>query len=370
MIGIVAAFTPLAVGEIVLDELSDNQIGPRKKKANRGNSVSIFGGVSQDRDVDAKDPLSELEQDDGSGDFIMGFDIGYWWKLKKVPFEFGVEFEASFMAMEIAAFNEQATITTVDDRAISGTTVATEVASNPSSSSSSSSTSTTTTTREITDVNTTTRVTRIPASAFSGLAPGAVPAIGTARSEANSVSGTLTGELSSSATVRRDGDTVIVEQTGVTANERKTSTERRRTPARQDVKTDANAAVFLLNAYIALDLHRYRARLGPILSRVKPYAGAGVGGAQFWFRNTEVLATPEDFGTPLSPFATDEFVFATKYFAGVEYAITRKFSAYAEYQRFGFHDFDDLDDIYADFWVGGVKWYYDAQDELSDEEIE
>lgn len=250
---VVASHFALPAGaEIILSDFED-QIGKPKGRADRGNSVSIWGGSTQNQSGKSIIDGTEFDLDDQSSDFIMGIEVDYWWRMKKVPLEVGIGFEGSFLATELAGARD-----------FFDTSVA-------------------------------------PPSATS-----------------------------------------------------------------DKYSTDANAAIFLLNAYVALDLYRYRARLRG-LSRLKPYAGGGIGGAQFWFRNATSMYDPASTVTT-EPFATDQFVFAYKGFAGLEFMVNRKVSVFAEYQHYYFEGLKDVDPFDTGAWVGGVRIIYDARDELEEEE--
>ncbi|MEM9480913.1 MAG: hypothetical protein AAGA58_14760 [Verrucomicrobiota bacterium] len=250
---ILAVSSPLARSEVFINELSDKKIGDKKQKSMRGNSFSIWGGVTQGQDGRPVVDMTPFGVDDRASDFIMGFDIDYWWKMKKFPIQTGIGFEGSFMATELAA------------------------------------------TRDFLDTSV------VPPAEAS-----------------------------------------------------------------DSFSANANGAIFLLNAHIALDLHRYRARLRG-LSRLKPYVGGGVGGAQFWFRDTVTMYDPSS--TVMStPFAVDEFVFAYKYFAGVEVMVNEKVSVFAEYQNYFFDGLDNVKDLEVGSWVGGIKLIYEAKTDLEEEE--
>lgn len=149
--------------------------------------------------------------------------------------------------------------------------------------------------------------------------------------------------------------------------------------------TDMNAAVFLLNGAVGVDLRRYRPYIGKVLSNFKPYAGAGLGGAQIWFRNTELTSadnvrTAEEFAKlpPTDPpasvpdsedaestiFASDAFVFAYEYFWGFEYQFNHKTAGFFERRKLHFDSFDDeVSDYENAIWSLGLRILYDKEDE-------
>ncbi len=62
--------------------------------------------------------------------------------------------------------------------------------------------------------------------------------------------------------------------------------------------SDINAVVFMLNAQVSLDFKVIEPwipdkNLAKAVTALKPYIGAGVGGAQLWFRNTQTLSYAE-----------------------------------------------------------------------------
>lgn len=123
-------------------------------------------------------------------------------------------------------------------------------------------------------------------------------------------------------------------------------------------QTDLNAVLFMLNGSITLDLKRYRARLGPYLSRVRPYLGYGIGGAQLWFRETQTVTKDPTKSASVSVFEMDEFVFAQQFFAGVEYNINDRFSVYGEYRRLDLADFGPASDYRHESWMAGLRLRY------------
>ncbi len=131
--------------------------------------------------------------------------------------------------------------------------------------------------------------------------------------------------------------------------------------------TDMNAVMFFFNGRLELDLARYRARVGPVLSRFSPYVGGGVGGAQFWFNNT-TLTTVDGTSLPnAAPFATDQFVFGHQLFAGTEFRLSHKVSIFGEYKSVNFDSFEDTNNLEHSSWLAGVKLHYDKKKEAEEE---
>lgn len=125
---------------------------------------------------------------------------------------------------------------------------------------------------------------------------------------------------------------------------------------------DMNFAAFMLNGVVNLDLRKLRPRVGTFISNLRPYVGAGVGGAQVWFRNQRVVTFGDAFGAPTSaastPFGLDQFVFAYQVFGGLEYQLKEKFSIYAEYRWFNMEKIDVLDEFESEYFIGGLRYRY------------
>jgi opacity protein-like surface antigen len=127
-------------------------------------------------------------------------------------------------------------------------------------------------------------------------------------------------------------------------------------------RTDLNFAAFVVNATIALDLQKYRPRLGKYLPKFKPYVGGGIGGAQLWYRNVTTQSFGDLSGTPTapasSPFSIDEFVFVSQVFAGLEYRWSDKLGFYGEYRKVMFDKTNELSKFDLDYVVGGLRLRY------------
>ena len=135
-------------------------------------------------------------------------------------------------------------------------------------------------------------------------------------------------------------------------------------------EADMNAAMFMLNASVSLDLWRYRARIGKTLAGLRPYIGVGFGGGQVWFRNSatlsraqvkawreggDVTAAP---GSTATPFSIDEFVSAWQWFGGVEYCWQDKYSVFAEFRQFYFGEMEELTDLQMKGYALGFRYRY------------
>lgn len=135
-------------------------------------------------------------------------------------------------------------------------------------------------------------------------------------------------------------------------------------------EVDMNAALFMVNGSISLDLWRYRARIGKVLGGLKPYVGGGFGGGQVWFRNNATLSRSQvqawrsggdvlaASGSTSTPFAIDEFVTAWQWFGGVEYCWEDKYSVFAEFRHFFLGDMEDLTSFETKGYTVGFRYRY------------
>jgi opacity protein-like surface antigen len=127
---------------------------------------------------------------------------------------------------------------------------------------------------------------------------------------------------------------------------------------------DMNAAFFMVNGAVSLDLWKYRARLGKFVAGMKPYLGAGFGGGQLWFRNSYTLSKdqledPESATLATSsPFVIDEFVTAWQWFGGIEYCWKDRYSVFAEYRRLHLGDLDDMTEFQSSGYALGFRYRY------------
>jgi len=127
---------------------------------------------------------------------------------------------------------------------------------------------------------------------------------------------------------------------------------------------DMNAAFFMVNGSLSLDLWRYRARLGKVVAGLRPYVGGGFGGGQIWFRNSYTLSlaqqddlTSSTFGDS-SPFVIDEFITVWQWYAGLEYSWQDKYSVFAEYRELHLGAMENLTDFITKGYTIGFRYRY------------
>lgn len=123
-------------------------------------------------------------------------------------------------------------------------------------------------------------------------------------------------------------------------------------------ETDMNSLIFSLNGTFALDLYRYRARIGKFWGGFKPYVGGGLGGGQVWFRNQSVKVVNQPEPTEAIPFAIDEFINVWNWRAGLEWSWEERYSIFAEYRKTYFGDLDDLRGFRNDGYLVGFRYRY------------
>jgi opacity protein-like surface antigen len=117
------------------------------------------------------------------------------------------------------------------------------------------------------------------------------------------------------------------------------------------VLADMSSLMFSLNGTLALDLYRYRARIGKFAAGFRPYVGGGLGGGQVWFRNAAT------FGTA-TPFNIDEFISSWNWFAGIEWTWKDQYSVFAEYRESNFGDMQNLTGYATDGYLAGFRYRY------------
>lgn len=117
------------------------------------------------------------------------------------------------------------------------------------------------------------------------------------------------------------------------------------------VLADMNSLMFTLNGTLAVDLYRYRARIGKFAAGFKPYVGAGLGGGQVWFRNAATVGTE-------TPFNIDEFISSWNWFAGIEWSWKDQYSVFAEYRESSFGDMQNLTGYATDGYLAGFRYRY------------
>jgi opacity protein-like surface antigen len=114
---------------------------------------------------------------------------------------------------------------------------------------------------------------------------------------------------------------------------------------------DMNSLMFTLNGTLALDLYRYRARIGKFAAGFRPYIGGGLGGGQTWFLN------PATTGAN-ALFSMDEFINTWNWYAGVEWTWKDQYSVFAEYRDTHFGDMEDLTGYATDGYLVGFRYRY------------
>lgn len=114
---------------------------------------------------------------------------------------------------------------------------------------------------------------------------------------------------------------------------------------------DMNSLMFTLNGTLALDLYRYRARIGKFAAGFRPYIGGGLGGGQTWFLN------PSTTGAN-ALFTKDEFINTWNMYAGVEWTWKDQYSVFAEYRDTHFGDMEDLTGYATDGYLVGFRYRY------------
>jgi opacity protein-like surface antigen len=120
---------------------------------------------------------------------------------------------------------------------------------------------------------------------------------------------------------------------------------------------DMSSLFFTLNGTFALDLWRYRARMGQVLAGFRPYVGGGFGGGQVWYRNatasTGTATAPSD-----TPFNIDEFINSWNWYAGLEWCWKDQYSLFAEYRKTMVGDLDDLANFSNEGYMIGFRYRY------------
>jgi opacity protein-like surface antigen len=123
-----------------------------------------------------------------------------------------------------------------------------------------------------------------------------------------------------------------------------------------------NSLFFTLNGTFALDLWRYRARIGPVLAGFRPYIGGGFGGGQVWFRNPQAISVSQAGGGNTSatetPFNIDEFINTWNWYAGLEWSWKDQYSLFAEYRMSTLGDLDELRGFETSGYLIGFRYRY------------
>lgn len=126
---------------------------------------------------------------------------------------------------------------------------------------------------------------------------------------------------------------------------------------------DMNSLMFTLNGTLALDLYRYRARIGKFAAGFRPYIGGGLGGGQVWFRNASARSRAQFNGSGTNsardtPFSIDEFVNSWNWYVGLEWSWKDQYSIFAEYRDTSFGDLDQLTSFSTDGYLIGFRYRY------------
>ncbi len=117
-------------------------------------------------------------------------------------------------------------------------------------------------------------------------------------------------------------------------------------------KADMNSLFFSFNGTLALDLYRYRARIGKFAAGFRPYIGGGLGGGQVWYRNATTTVAAA------APFTIDEFINSWNFYAGVEWTWKDQYSVFAEYRDTHFGDLEDIKSYATDGYLIGFRYRY------------
>ncbi|SKA77648.1 Outer membrane protein beta-barrel domain-containing protein [Prosthecobacter debontii] len=126
---------------------------------------------------------------------------------------------------------------------------------------------------------------------------------------------------------------------------------------------DMNSLFFNLNGTFALDLYRYRARIGKFAAGFRPYIGAGLGGGQVWYRNATAKSRAQYNGTGTdaassTPFSVDEFINSWNWYAGLEWTWKDQYSVFFEYRDFHYGDLEELTNFASDGYLVGFRYRY------------
>jgi opacity protein-like surface antigen len=73
--------------------------GEKKKKA--GSYVGVFGGNTQSQTAEVLVNGYPFDLIPTDGSFLMGFEVGYTWDMKRLPIETAIGFEGSFLSTEM-----------------------------------------------------------------------------------------------------------------------------------------------------------------------------------------------------------------------------------------------------------------------------
>ena len=111
----------LNAGEVNLSDLKlKDRLGEdTTKKKEYGPYVGAFGGNTQSQSANVTIGGLGFDLQETDGAMLMGIEVGYSWKSKKLPVEFGMEFEGSFMSSEMnGTINEDFVGSVTDETAV------------------------------------------------------------------------------------------------------------------------------------------------------------------------------------------------------------------------------------------------------------
>ena len=91
----------ISAGEVNLNDLKERLGEGEKKKSEYGPYVGAFGGNTQGQSANVTIGGAPFKLQETDGSMLMGIEVGYSWKSKKLPVEFGLEFEGSYMSSEM-----------------------------------------------------------------------------------------------------------------------------------------------------------------------------------------------------------------------------------------------------------------------------
>jgi opacity protein-like surface antigen len=165
------------------------------------------------------------------------------------------------------------------------------------------------------------------------------------------------------ASVDVEGTFMSTELNGASSDARQAAGGTRRADDTVAYSSDMSSLMFSLNGTLALDLYRYRARIGKVAAGFRPYIGGGLGGGQVWFRNASAQSRAQYNGTGTNaardtPFSIDEFVNSWNWYAGVEWTWKDQYSIFFEYRDTSFGDLDQLTNFSTDGYLLGFRYRY------------
>lgn len=165
------------------------------------------------------------------------------------------------------------------------------------------------------------------------------------------------------ASVDVEGTFMSTELSGVSSDASQAAGGARRVDDTVAYSSDMSSLMFSLNGTLALDLYRYRARIGKFAAGFRPYIGGGLGGGQVWFRNASAQSRAQYNGTGTNsardtPFSIDEFVNSWNWYAGVEWTWKDQYSVFFEYRDTSFGDLDELTNFSTDGYLLGFRYRY------------